>query len=1272
MQEAYTSALKYDPATAYEGSTSRGIRSGVSEASRAFATGLGTMTSVLGIPLRSFEEDLGFHSPSTQVGWHNLAMNAHNRTLPPGAPDPSYVPSKAAYAPGLEQYVPLVNKIAGEEGVEPAQLLAIMSQEDPKGIADILGPMTRSGEQAVGLGQIMPYTAASMGVDPATLTDPEVNIRTMARLHRTNLDRRGGSFEEALKDYYGRGTPLSGTGPTTEDYARQVMSRYTPGIGKPAAEAPKAPPSYSYESNEPKSWIGKALKYGSDEPILGGLSKWFNEEANYYSFWHSVNPDRNWKEKATAFVVDQTLQLPLYMAAGAAAKLGIGGIAASQGVATVAPNLTKVLNATGGLGKLATHLLTNGTEGLIYGGLTEPLDNKADAWKDAAQFAVMGTLFSWWGKGEAGGPGTALTLMDHLPKEDPTRALMMKEFERSNLGAQGKRLATWEEILGQHRQHIANVAAASGRPGVATMLEEALGHARTAEMPGYTDEAWTNFKKERIAVDPTRYKGTFAMTEMIRGWLARNGTSLKAIDEALAKGDRSGADDLVGFLHGQTKQALEEFGIHVPDANEAGARGAADAYTKSKEGQAEIQKLIQSGAPPAKAIQLVKDRVAKNQTGMIQRSEEIKTQTGPVNVARTTPNTPGDGQSPLAKGGVEPRFTRKGRYTYDKGGQVVGYSLSTGFDWKVAMSNAARDRGWKGKGSPAKDNAFWKAFANFHDDAHTDNPEGFINDLKQYFNPLKDYNLHFEKAGTSDHTNFLAFMYHFRDELPKPIQDKLQEVLLNSKKMASILNTRRVTEDQLNYFSQAMANHVEMFTRSKWFLEKHEKNIFRSTQPDAGISTIWQRDLLENMQKRELAEASKLFPGRSKAALAARDAYRTALTIMHADETAAFNANNFPKDKGAAPRLGAAMGSARKLITTAKAGKLDDFAVTKLVREHKDLMNRIGSSGRIGPEGMAREAEVLYKAEHPTFDPMEKIQLKRKGDKLEDEFNDVTKKAAQLSDAHDKAVLRHGDQSPEAEAAYKEFENHIKGTYTPKREELRDFMHTHLGGKWPHDVQVTPKTMVKVGKSKVGATGWVANEPMQNLRKALKGTKTPRGMSLGFSMEKRHVPYLHQELQKYAYDYPFVNTLHSFIDALDKATPAGKSLQFVNFQQELRDVIDTYAEEWTHSSQTDIGGGNMLKHLTDSQYDDSFNEMPLGMLKYLQTHYRGKSPKEWVHEAAAKLLTQKASKFGITEAQQTNYLWNYLNRIVATNGRDALQHFKAARGVGRKMVESFR
>lgn len=110
---------------------------------------------------------------------------------------------------------------AGDAGVDPSLLGALTWTEssfDPSAVS-------RSG--AVGLTQLMPSTAAGLGVDP---TDPLQNLAGGARYLRSMLDRYAGRVDLALAAYnagpaavdrYGGVPPYA----ETRQYVQTVLSR---------------------------------------------------------------------------------------------------------------------------------------------------------------------------------------------------------------------------------------------------------------------------------------------------------------------------------------------------------------------------------------------------------------------------------------------------------------------------------------------------------------------------------------------------------------------------------------------------------------------------------------------------------------------------------------------------------------------------------------------------------------------------------------------------------------------------------------------------------------------------------------------------------------------------------------------------------------------------------------------------------------------------------------------------------------------------------------
>ena len=98
----------------------------------------------------------------------------------------------AASAGGSTQYDAEIDAAAARYGLDPALLKGLIRQESG------FNASARSGAGAVGLTQLMPGTAAGLGVDPS---DPAQAIDGGARYLKQQLDRFGGDASMALAAY---------------------------------------------------------------------------------------------------------------------------------------------------------------------------------------------------------------------------------------------------------------------------------------------------------------------------------------------------------------------------------------------------------------------------------------------------------------------------------------------------------------------------------------------------------------------------------------------------------------------------------------------------------------------------------------------------------------------------------------------------------------------------------------------------------------------------------------------------------------------------------------------------------------------------------------------------------------------------------------------------------------------------------------------------------------------------------------------------------------
>jgi hypothetical protein len=172
-----------------------------------------------------------------------------------------------------------IQAAAAETGVDPALIAAVMEQES-RGNDKALSP-----KGARGLMQLMPGTAAELGVDP---DDPAQNIRGGAVYLARQMDRFGGDIDKALAAYNaGPGAVQRAGGvpnfPETKDYVAKIRSRYD-SMSEEVPAAPVAlPPSWAKMTPEEQvRWREQAVRDASQRRAEGAenLRTWFqNAEA---------------------------------------------------------------------------------------------------------------------------------------------------------------------------------------------------------------------------------------------------------------------------------------------------------------------------------------------------------------------------------------------------------------------------------------------------------------------------------------------------------------------------------------------------------------------------------------------------------------------------------------------------------------------------------------------------------------------------------------------------------------------------------------------------------------------------------------------------------------------------------------------------------------------------------------------------------------------------------------------------------------------------------
>jgi soluble lytic murein transglycosylase-like protein len=115
-----------------------------------------------------------------------------------------------------------IDAAAASNGIDPALLKGLVSQESG------FDPNARSGAGAVGLTQLMPGTAAALGV--TNPLDPAQSLQGGAKYLRQQLDRFGGDEKLALAAYNagpGAVARFGGVPPyrETQNYVNSVLSK---------------------------------------------------------------------------------------------------------------------------------------------------------------------------------------------------------------------------------------------------------------------------------------------------------------------------------------------------------------------------------------------------------------------------------------------------------------------------------------------------------------------------------------------------------------------------------------------------------------------------------------------------------------------------------------------------------------------------------------------------------------------------------------------------------------------------------------------------------------------------------------------------------------------------------------------------------------------------------------------------------------------------------------------------------------------------------------
>lgn len=139
----------------------------------------------------------------------------------PGGPIPATAP-RGGWADRIpiargQPLAPYIQGVADRYGLDPALLAAVFWTESG------YQPDVVSSAGAVGLGQLMPGTAATLGVTDRT--DPMQNMDGSARLYRYLIDKYGGNLDLAISAYACGEGAVARAGGVPSDFARNYITK---------------------------------------------------------------------------------------------------------------------------------------------------------------------------------------------------------------------------------------------------------------------------------------------------------------------------------------------------------------------------------------------------------------------------------------------------------------------------------------------------------------------------------------------------------------------------------------------------------------------------------------------------------------------------------------------------------------------------------------------------------------------------------------------------------------------------------------------------------------------------------------------------------------------------------------------------------------------------------------------------------------------------------------------------------------------------------------
>lgn len=512
-----------------------------------------------------------------------------------------------------------------------------------------------------------------------------------------------------------------------------------------------------------------------------------------------------------------------------------------------------VIIGTGRAGRLAEiglGALRAGAEGSVYGALTKPYDSKQEAFNDALNWAVGSVLFRVGGKA-LGYIGGKIVDFKNSREEAAILDYWKKNGEKLKAGV--------KDIDSEDVEHESEVArseqiATYGLAGTRSADNAAAEYLAKNELEGRSPEEVQTHERNLLTNGTPEDRIFLDSVARLRGGLAGDKLTELSFDQKAS---------LLARLVALDGKAAGRMTKNVAVLQEA-LRQRYTSMDPAKLDKNVLSMLAKQVAPTlpqgASAQDILKASQAKWADYVVeaQKYAEEELTNDPFGEAKKAQLKKA---TALRENPLKPiSYTQRTRRTVNKAGEpAVSYSINP--EWKVYAKNALKQ---KGKDWSTDDIRQWL------DDLDEDD---FATDLHAFFLPkfMKEGDMHFESGsvtGGKDHSNLYAFMWNFKDQMPKEYQEKLSEYYMHSPKMGRFFDQIRaskapVEEKQrqemylMRKISLAMWNHVDNFLASGRFPK--ESNIFRSTQSDLMNPTVWQKELFQERVEHEIQIIDKMY-----------------------------------------------------------------------------------------------------------------------------------------------------------------------------------------------------------------------------------------------------------------------------------------------------------------------------------------------------------------------------------------------------------------------------